>query len=922
MAYPSPTPRLAVLCTGLLLAAAVQADTRNVPVAVSVQPDTPGCIVLRYELAGYTDEPVTIGGEQHSHLGLAGEPSIQVAGAPDLPRIARSVIIPDDAEMAVRIVAQRYYEVEDVSVAPSKGVLLRTVDPESVPYIFGDVYQQDAFYPGELVRLRQPYIMRDYRGVVVELNPLRYNPVTRTLRVYTDVTLEVISVGTSDVNVLTRRPAEISRAFHQIYSRHFLNYDSGLRYDPLDETGDLLIICHDAWLANVQPLVDHKNAIGINTTAIGVSTIGNNSNSIKSHIQDVYDNSDLAFVLLVGDGSEVDTPYAAGGSSDPSYALLAGGDNYPDILVGRFSAQSAGQVDTQVLRTIEYEELPATEETWFKQGTGIASNQGPGHNGEYDDEHIDLIRDDLLAYGYTVVDQIYDPYGTASQVSNALNAGRGIVNYCGHGSRTSWVSTGFSNSHVDSLVNDNMLPFIVSVACVNGQFDGYTCFAEAWLRATHGSEPTGAIAVYMSSVNQSWDPPMTAQDESVDLLVGEAYFSFGALCFAGSCRMMDYHGSAGVEMFLTWHVFGDPSVRVYGTAEPPMLTITLPDGAPEYLAPGEPTAITVQIVDGVESYAPGTGTIHHRFDGGAYQADPVTPLGGDLYEAVLPAAACDATPEFYFSATGDGGTTVYLPADAPGSCYAAVVGVPAVVVDDDIEDDLGWTVGAPDDDAATGIWNRMDPEGTEAQPEDDHTSDGTICWVTDGYAGDGLGANDVDDGKTTLFTPTFDLSDVSDPTVNYWRWYSNDTGAAPNADVFEVDISNDGGTSWVNVETVGPSGPGTSGGWFYYEFRLADVITPTTEVKLRFVASDEGSGSLVEAAVDDFRIDDFACEDPNPCFGDLDGDNDIDLADLSALLANYGTSGAGYEDGDLDGDGDVDLADLSALLAVYGTSCE
>jgi len=59
------------------------------------------------------------------------------------------------------------------------------------------------------------------------------------------------------------------------------------------------------------------------------------------------------------------------------------------------------------------------------------------------------------------------------------------------------------------------------------------------------------------------------------------------------------------------------------------------------------------------------------------------------------------------------------------------------------------------------------------------------------------------------------------------------------------------------------------------------------------------------------------------CLGDLDGDNDIDLADLAQLLANYGTtSGATYEDGDLDGDGDVDLSDLAALLAVYGTACE
>jgi hypothetical protein len=58
------------------------------------------------------------------------------------------------------------------------------------------------------------------------------------------------------------------------------------------------------------------------------------------------------------------------------------------------------------------------------------------------------------------------------------------------------------------------------------------------------------------------------------------------------------------------------------------------------------------------------------------------------------------------------------------------------------------------------------------------------------------------------------------------------------------------------------------------------------------------------------------------CFGDLDSDSDIDLADLAQLLGNYTiTSGAAYEDGDLDGDGDVDLADLAALLGVYGTTC-
>lgn len=56
------------------------------------------------------------------------------------------------------------------------------------------------------------------------------------------------------------------------------------------------------------------------------------------------------------------------------------------------------------------------------------------------------------------------------------------------------------------------------------------------------------------------------------------------------------------------------------------------------------------------------------------------------------------------------------------------------------------------------------------------------------------------------------------------------------------------------------------------------------------------------------------------CPEDIDDNGQIDRADLSALLTNYGLSGAGLE-GDIDGDNDVDLADLSALLTVFGTAC-
>ncbi|MDZ7777587.1 MAG: C25 family cysteine peptidase [Bacteroidales bacterium] len=142
-----------------------------------------------------------------------------------------------------------------------------------------------------------------------------------------------------------------------------------------------------------------------------------------------------------------------------------------------------------------------------------------------------------------------------------------IINYTGHGSTTTWVTSGFSNNDVNNLVNANKLPFIWSVACVNGDFDGPTCFAEAWMRATDDEgNPTGAIAIMASTINQSWAPPMHGQDEMNDILT-EQYENnikrtFGGLSFNGCMEMNDEYGSQGDDMTDTWTLFGDPSVMV------------------------------------------------------------------------------------------------------------------------------------------------------------------------------------------------------------------------------------------------------------------------------------------------------------------------------------------------------------------------
>ncbi len=68
-------------------------------------------------------------------------------------------------------------------------------------------------------------------------------------------------------------------------------------------------------------------------------------------------------------------------------------------------------------------------------------------------------------------------------------------------------------------------------------------------------------------------------------------------------------------------------------------------------------------------------------------------------------------------------------------------------------------------------------------------------------------------------------------------------------------------------------------------------------------------------------IVDMGAYENQGCAGDFDSDGDIDLTDLSIVLASYGCSGGGCA-GDLECDGDVDLIDLGQVQVLLGSDCE
>jgi len=542
--------------------------------------------VITFNVDSYDFERVQTPGGESVIVTAPHAGRIMTVGAPDLAKFSSAVIIPDQGKMAVEVVDATYTDLDNIKIAPSKGNLLRNQDPALVPYEYGKEYKKDAFFPGTLADLNDPYIARDFRGQAVILYPFQYNPVTGILRVYTTLTVKVYKKGNAGGNEFNRdkplRFDEIADEFDNVYSRHFLNYDvmaqaesslASPMYTPLpDPKGRMLIVCYSGFMSNMANFVSYKQSIGYTVDLVDYSTIGSAA-ALKTYVANYYNTNGLTYLLLVGDNAQIPVSSTTAGDSDNNYGYIVGSDHYLDIFVGRFSAETTAHVDTQVNRTIWYERDLASSATWFRQTTGMGTSEGPGHNGEYDYQHVNNLLTDLAGYGYTTSTN-HQSGGSTANLTNLINAGKGALWYCGHGNIDGWYcGWTFLNAQVAALTNDNMLPAVFSVACQVGNFKNYTCFCEYWLRETNGSNFAGAIAHCGSTINQSWNPPMDAEDEMVDLLVSASgpKRTFGGVFVNGMFKMNDLNGTGGYDMTDTWVCFGDSSVqlRTPGTPDGP-----------------------------------------------------------------------------------------------------------------------------------------------------------------------------------------------------------------------------------------------------------------------------------------------------------------------------------------------------------------
>lgn len=526
-------------------------------------------ITVRFDLTALTvDQTLVDGFGPASLFRIPGGDLVSAIGSPDLPAVRRMVLVGSTGGYDLEVVSEETTILGDYSVAPTQEPVTRNGD--APPYrIDGQVYGSSGFFPAEAATLEGICILRDIRVAWVRFNPVRHNPVTGETIITTSATVRLVPDGRAGEN-------ELVRAAQGITPEYLPFYEQVLGFEPAGQNqiaGCYLVIGTTESIALCQDLIDWKREKGYDIQVGIVPTIGNTSAAIDSWITNAFNtwSNPPLYLLICGNHNVVPTPLSGGVAQDNQYGVIGTGTSVPSIHVGRLSNEDTDDLSYQTWKIYNYEYDPyMPTPSWFQNSISIGSTDfsDPEHSWEYA-----VI---FMQHGMTV-DYFCDEGGappTISAISASINEGTSLISYIGHGSMTTWVTSGFSNSSVNALTNGRRLPWINSIACQNGAFDDGYCFAEAWMNSGSSTTPRGAVGIMAATTNSP-----VGQTDSLAEYTFRGYFEqniwhMGSAVDYGKLKVEQFYGFSGASSNNNMHmVFGCPEMDIFCTTSPlPALT--------------------------------------------------------------------------------------------------------------------------------------------------------------------------------------------------------------------------------------------------------------------------------------------------------------------------------------------------------------
>jgi hypothetical protein len=586
-----PASRLMFVFVALVILAplGLAAAPKWVPVQPGATPDqgavfvkllhaTPAETVLEMTLRGYWQEESSVNGTRYRDLTL-GEGWESRPGKPHVPVVSRLVALPWGAQPAVEVLEDQVRTLDGVTLLPAQPRPKRCgPSPKGRFTCDAVLYAADEAFPAAPAQLADLGVFRDLPYARLTLNPVQFRPGLRQVTLHTRLRVRLSHDGQGFLQA-----PFLSPGFVGLYRHVFANWKAVAAYEvALPEVERVHVVTPQKFEEGLAPFVAWKRAQGFTVDLVTKESVPiSGASSLKSWLQARYNNLATRpdHVILVGDIADMPSNTSSdGGASDFIYSQLAGGDLVSDVLVSRLSVKDAADLAVQTGKAMAYESSTPSGEgsAWLGGSVVISSSEGDGQSN--DDVHGDRIAAPQSAYGYSPINKLYYSQGnaTVSKVSQAVNEGRGFITYFGHGSGQDWSSTNppYDVGDVSALVNDDRLPLILDVSCSNGEFDvDSTCFAEAWMRATHGGQHSGAVGIYSSTTTTAWDEPAEMAIGAVTAFLEQGAHRWGEACLAGRLFLEQQMGSGdNVELvFQQYVVFGDSTLLMRSRAASELL---------------------------------------------------------------------------------------------------------------------------------------------------------------------------------------------------------------------------------------------------------------------------------------------------------------------------------------------------------------
>lgn len=536
--------------------------------------------------------------------GLAGQP-----GDPALPALSRLLAAPGDAGARLEILELATVKRRDLRPAPR--LTAGSDRPDSpLPLAPPLTPSTAAGWPAQWAGLGESAVWQGVRVLGLDIFPVRWDGEHGELEALRRLRLRITwERGALPVPA----PRVAGGEGRRLVRSGVLNQDSPwlARPERIAEQGlpgSYLVLTSDAALPGLAEWIRWKRELGHELRVISEGELDGPSTSytrLRQAVQEEFDTNPFDYLLLVGDvdrypsGSEVDYNLEAGfigggqyaesqwGSrcgtsycivSDHLFSLLEGDDYFADVLVGRFSVDTANDVAKMVRRSVDYEAAPFTGMglQWF--GTGLMIYdvaQAPSRR-----EVKLAIRDLLLEEaGYARVDTIRNHYWQdpvhPSVVTQRINSGVSLLNYRGFGFRNQWYGPLFGVDQMNDLSNVGRWPYITSIVCGGGDFasvDDDPCLGEAFLRAGTPQEPTGAIGFVGPSEEDTHTEWNNCIDEGIYFgLAREGLRTLGALMDRGKLELWGAYpnarnwGATGYNVpfyFHCYNLLGDPGLEL------------------------------------------------------------------------------------------------------------------------------------------------------------------------------------------------------------------------------------------------------------------------------------------------------------------------------------------------------------------------